>query len=258
MVALADSEDRRVRGAFIFAGGAATGRASSYGLQVHNISRKCAKDPEAVRQAMVRGHQLVPKHGAAVTEVLKGMLRPAFIPKEGSIFVVADWSAIEGRVNPWLANYAAGEVKLDQYRKGLDPYIVNAAATFGVPYEEIYKGYKAEDPKYDSMRQCGKVQELALSYGGKTGSFDQFAAGYKIAMTEGEVQRAIGVWISNNPWMSTQGAELDTAVWSAMRHKVGSSAVRELPICLTECISGIFFQVDEFFAIHSQKLRRIL
>jgi len=219
MVDLSDNADHRVRGAFIFAGGAATGRAASYGLQVHNISRKCAKDPEAVRASMTRGHQLVPKHGPAVTEVLKGMLRPAFIPKEGNIFVVADWSAIEGRVNPWLANSAEGEAKLDQYRKGLDPYIVNASATFGVPYEEIYKGYKAELPKYDSMRQCGKVQELALSYGGKTGSFDQFAAGYKLSMTEGEVQRAISAWTRNNPWMSTQGSALDTAVWSAMRHK---------------------------------------
>ena len=51
---LADVEDNRVRGAFVFAGGSATGRASSYGAQVHNFTRKVAKDPAAVRQAMVR------------------------------------------------------------------------------------------------------------------------------------------------------------------------------------------------------------
>ena len=53
---LADVEDSRVRGAFVFAGGSATGRASSYGAQVHNFTRKCAKAPESVRESM--GHSL--------------------------------------------------------------------------------------------------------------------------------------------------------------------------------------------------------
>ena len=80
---LADVEDARVRGAFVFAGGSATGRASSYGAQVHNFTRKVAKDPAAVRQAMVRGHQLVPTHGPRITDVLRSMLRPALVPAPG-------------------------------------------------------------------------------------------------------------------------------------------------------------------------------
>ena len=40
-------------------------------------ARKTARDPAAVRQAMVRGHQIVPSYGKRVTDVLKGMLRPA-------------------------------------------------------------------------------------------------------------------------------------------------------------------------------------
>ena len=100
---LADFEDGRVRGAFVFAGGAATGRASSYGAQVHNFTRKCAKQPDDVRRSMVRGHAIVPAYGARVTDVLKGMLRPALVPATGRVFAVADWSAIEGRVNPWLS-----------------------------------------------------------------------------------------------------------------------------------------------------------
>ena len=110
---LADVEDRRVRGAFVFAGGSATGRAASYGAQVHNFTRKTARDPAAVRHAMVRGHKIVPNYGKRVTDVLKGMLRPALIPAPGNVFVVADWNAIEGRVNPWLSNCPAGEAKLD-------------------------------------------------------------------------------------------------------------------------------------------------
>lgn len=142
-------DDGRVRGAFVFAGGAATGRASSYGAQVHNFARKCADDPEAVRRAMVRGHAIVPTYGKRVTDVLKGMLRPALIPDEGKSFVVSDWSAIEGRVNPWLSG--RGDSKLQQFRDHLDPYIVNAAATFATTYDSVT----------DDQRQIGKVQELA-------------------------------------------------------------------------------------------------
>ena len=130
--------DGRVRGAFVFAGGSATGRASSYGAQVHNFTRKCADDPEAVRHAMVRSHAIVPRYGRRVTDVLRGMLRPALIPSPGKQFVVADWSAIEGRVNPWLS--MEGEDKLQQFIDKQDPYIVNAAATYDVKYEEVKIG----------------------------------------------------------------------------------------------------------------------
>ncbi len=129
LAALADAEDQRVRGAFVFAGGAATGRASSYGAQVHNFPRKAAKKPVDLRHALVRGHSVVPTFGPRVTDVLKSMLRPALVPAPGKQFVVADWSAIEGRVNPWLAASAPGEAKLDIFREQLDPYRVNAAAT---------------------------------------------------------------------------------------------------------------------------------
>jgi len=71
--ALGDDQDSRVRGAFVFAGGSATGRASSYGLQVHNFPRKCAKDPQLARDALVRGHQIVPQYGKRVTDVLKSL-----------------------------------------------------------------------------------------------------------------------------------------------------------------------------------------
>jgi DNA polymerase len=53
------------------------------------------------------------------------MLRPALIPAAGKQLVVADWSAIEARVNPWLSNCFAGERKLEIFAKGEDVYKVN-------------------------------------------------------------------------------------------------------------------------------------
>jgi DNA polymerase len=204
---LADEEDHRVRGAFVFAGGSATGRASSYGAQVHNFTRKCAADPAAVRQAMVRGHRIVPNYGKRVTDVLKGMLRPALIPARGCVLVVADWSAIEGRVNPWLSNCPAGEVKLDVFRSGLDPYKVNAMATFGVAYDDVT----------GEMRQVGKVQELALGFLGGEGSFDTFGKVYGVRVEN--VPRVIRLWRTANPWAMQHGQALEGAYTRAMRNK---------------------------------------
>jgi len=90
LASLADEEDARVRGAFVFAGGSATGRASSYGAQVHNLPRKSAKDPDAVRAAMVRGHEIVPRFEKRITDVLKKMLRPAIVAAPGNVLISYD------------------------------------------------------------------------------------------------------------------------------------------------------------------------
>jgi DNA polymerase len=219
MANLADVEDHRVRGAFVFAGGAATGRASSYGLQVHNFARKVAKDPQAARHAMCRGHQIVPAFGKRVTDVLKGMLRPALIPSPGKQFVVADWSAIEGRANPWLAATPAGDAKLEAFRRGLDAYIVNAAATFGVTYDAILAGYEAEDAAATGQRQIGKVQELACGFGGGVGAFAAMGRVYGVNLPEHEAKRMVGAWRKANPWAPLFWSDLERAYMGAMRRK---------------------------------------
>jgi DNA polymerase len=216
LASLADEEDRRVRGAFVFNGGAQTGRDSSYGAQVHNFTRKCASDPDAVRQAVVRGHALVPKFGKRVTDVLKGMLRPALIPAPGHVFVTADWSAIEGRVNPWLAGSAAGEQKLDVFRSGRDPYIVNAAATYRVPYDEILNAYNEKGA--DDRRQVGKVQELACGFGGGAGAFAAMGRAYGVYMADDEVSAAVKGWRRANPWAPAWWSALEEAYMRAMRN----------------------------------------
>jgi DNA polymerase bacteriophage-type len=209
MADLADDEDQRVRGAFVFAGGAATGRASSFGLQVHNFARKTAKEPEAVRQSMVRGHEIVPLHGARVTDVLKGMLRPALIPSPGKKLVTADWSSIEARVNPWLSNCPSGEAKLDLFRTGADIYKVNAAATFGVAVDDVD----------DGQRQLGKVQELACGFGGSVGAFNAMGRVYGVHLPEAQSRRMVDAWRMANPWAVDHWSDLERAYYAAMRHK---------------------------------------
>ena len=209
LAALADEEDNRVRGAFVFAGGSATGRASSYGAQVHNFTRKVAKAPEDVRHAMVRGHEIVPKYGKRVTDVLKGMLRPALLPAKGNALVVADWSAIEARMNPWLSNEPSSEAKLELFRTGSDVYKYNASKTFHVPVDEIDK----------DQRQIGKVQELACGYGGSVGAFAAMGRAYGVRLPESDARRMVDAWRRANPWAVTYWQSLEHAYLRAMQHK---------------------------------------
>ena len=197
-------DDHRVRGAFVFAGGSATGRASSYGAQVHNFTRVCAEDPEAVRHAMVRGHKIVPKFGKRVTDVLKGMLRPAMIPAKGHQFIVADWASIEARVTPWLSNN--GQDKLELFKTGQDVYKFNASRTFGCAIEDVTK----------DQRQVGKVQELACGFAGGVGAFAAMGRVYGINMPEDEARRMVNAWRLANKWSVPFWNEIELAYTRAI------------------------------------------
>ena len=206
---LADEEDNRLRGAFVFAGGSATGRAASYGAQIHNLTRKCAKDPAEVRQAMVRGHAIVPKFGRRITDVLKGMLRPAIIPAEGKSLVVADWAAIEARCNPWLSNDKRADEVLDVFRSGRDIYIREAAAIFHVPEAEVGK----------DKRQIGKVAILACGFGGGLGAFGAMSRAYGLNLAESDAKRTVDAWRRANQWAVNYWQKLEEAYTRAMRNK---------------------------------------
>jgi DNA polymerase len=209
LVQLADVEDHRVRGAFVFAGGSATGRASSYGAQVHNFTRRCAKNPEEVRQAMVRGHAIVPQYGKRVTDVLKGMLRPALIPEKGKSLVVADWNAVEARLTPWLSNNPQAEEVLDVFRSGRDIYVREAAGIFHCAESEITSDH----------RQIGKVAILSCGFGGGVGAFAAMGRSYGIILPESDAKRTVDAWRRTNQWAVNYWQSLEQAYTRAMRNK---------------------------------------
>ena len=146
------------------------------------------------------------------------MLRPALIPAKGKHLVVADWSAIEGRVNPWLSGSDQGEAKLDVFRKKLDPYIVNAASAFSVPYETILDGYNNGDAAMTDFRQRGKVMELALGFAGGAGAFAAMGRVYGVHLPESDVRRMVDAWRRANPWSVRFWQQLEEAYTRAMRN----------------------------------------
>ena len=205
---LADEDDHRVRGAFVFAGGSATGRASSYGAQVHNFTRKCADDPDAVRHAMVRGHAVVPRFGRRVTDVLRGMLRPALIPGAGRKFVVADWSAVEARVTAWASADPQAESVLDVFREGRDIYKREAVGIYHVPEDQITK----------DQRQIGKVAVLSLGFAGGIGAFSAMGRNYGVFMAESNAKRIVDAWRRANSWAVRYWQKLEEAYTRALRN----------------------------------------
>ena len=205
---LADGEDARVRGAFVFAGGSATGRASSYGAQVHNFTRKCSNEPDATRQALVRGHSIVPRYGKRVTDVLKSMLRPALIPARGNVFVVADWAAIEARATPWLSADPLAETVLDVFRAGGDIYKREAAGIYNTTWDAVT----------DDQRQIGKVAILSLGFAGGVGAFSAMGRAYGVHMSEAEAQRIVDRWRRANQWAVRYWQTLEDTYTRAMRH----------------------------------------
>ena len=207
--ALADDEDSRVRGAFVFAGGSATGRASSYGAQVHNFTRKCAANPDEVRQAMVRGHAIVPQFGKRITDVLKGMLRPSLIPEPGKQFVVADWSAVEARVTAWASADKQAEDVLDVFRSGRDIYKREAAGIYRVAEADVDK----------DQRQIGKVAILSLGFAGGVGAFSAMGRAYGVVMPESDSRRIVDAWRRANQWAVSYWSKLEEAYTRAMRNK---------------------------------------
>jgi DNA polymerase len=135
------------------------------------------------------------------------MLRPALIPSKGKHLVVADWSAIEARVNPWLSG--RGDDKLAIFASGEDVYKVNASATFGVSVSQVNK----------DQRQIGKVQELACGFAGGVGAFAAMGRAYGILLPESDARRMVDAWRRANPWSVLYWQDLESAYTRAMRNK---------------------------------------
>ena len=208
MAKLADEEDHRVRGAFVFAGGSATGRYSSYGIQLHNLPRKCADDPEAVRQSMMRKHAIAPLYGSRVNDVLKSMLRPAITVEKGDALISLDWSGIEARVTPWVTGDERAEPSLDVFREGRDVYVSTAALMFNKKESEVTK----------SDRALGKVAVLACGFGGSVGAFANMGKIYGVTLPEHEAKRMVQLWRKANPWAMPFWSKIEEAFMRAMRN----------------------------------------
>jgi len=165
----------------------------------------------------VRGHQIVPKFGPRITDVLKGMLRPSIIAPEGKTFVIYDWSSIEARVNPWLSLHQSSQDVLDVFAGGRDIYCREAAAIFHEDELDILREY--EETGKSDRRQQGKVAILACGFAGSTGAFAAMGRIYNVIIPETDAIRIVQAWRRANPWAPHFWSALERAYMAAMRNR---------------------------------------
>jgi len=190
--------DSRICGAYMFAGAAGTGRFSAHGIQPHNMVRDCVKDfDESLKN-------LDSQTDTEVIHTLSKMMRPTIKSEKGKRLYWSDWSNVEGRALPWLADTDAADRKLDMFRRQ------DAHPEEPDVYERMAERMGLEE------RQTGKVAELAMGFGGGVGAFQAMARNYGVRVSDKEAKKIQNLWREANPWAKPFWYKLKNAAWDAM------------------------------------------
>lgn len=200
--------DGRARGMFQFYGANRTGRFSGRNIQLQNLPQNHLSDLAEAR-ALVRSgdYEATKLLYEDVPDTLSQLIRTAFIPKDGTQFLVADFSAIEARVIAW---FAGEKWRQDVFAKGGDIYCASASQMFKVPVEK--HGINGH------LRQKGKIAELALGYGGSTGALKAMGA-IEMGLSEEELPGLVSAWRDSNPNIVKFWWDVDEAVMEAVKFK---------------------------------------
>lgn len=183
-------KDGRVRGLLQFYGANRTGRWAGRLVQVQNLPRTYTNPLELARELVKnRNIEALRFIYGSISDTLSQLIRTAFIAAPGNVLIDADFSAIEARVISWLAGE---EWRLEVFRTHGKIYEASASQMFGVPIELIKKG----NPEY-SLRQKGKVAELALGYQGGTGALIAMGA-LDMGIAEEDLSDIVSRWRESN------------------------------------------------------------
>lgn len=113
----------------------------------------------------------------SVMEAASSATRGALVAEPGRKFVVADLSAIEGRVIAWLAGETWKLKAFADYDAGKAPDIYRATGGRML-------GKKPEDLTKEERQSVGKTSELACGFEGGVGAFITFATAFGIDLDE--------------------------------------------------------------------------
>ena len=206
----AASSDSRLRGIIQFCGASRTGRDAGRLFQPQNLPRTFLK-PEYVESGIAAMkldcEDLIVDN---VSELCTGAVRGCLIAEPGKKLVISDLSNIEGRVLAWLAGE---QWKIDAFYDfdrgvGHDLYVVAYSKAFGVKPEVVVENKKTGD---GTMRQYGKVMELAGGYGGGVGAYRTMGGAAVDALKDDAIQTLVSSWRKAHPktvalWHSVERA----------------------------------------------------
>lgn len=206
--------DGRVHGLYRFYGAGRTGRWAGRLVQMQNLPRNYIHDLDGARDNVknmcLADFELF---WGNVPDTLSQLIRTTFVAPEGSIFHIADYSAIEARV---LACLCREEWRMNAFRHGKDIYVVSASMTFSLPEDQCGKG--------THYRQQGKVTELALGYGGWVGAMATMD--YEKAIDPLLYKDIILRWRDASPRIVEFWEELDSRAKLCIRNKKDVKVIR--------------------------------
>lgn len=200
-------DDSRARGMFMFYGANRTGRWAGRLIQLQNLPQNHLPDLDEARALVKTGdYDAVKLIYEDVPDTLSQLIRTTFIPKPGTRFYVADFSAIEARVIAW---YAGEQWKSDAFANGEDIYCSTASRMFHKPV--VKHGVNGE------LRAKGKIAELACGYGGSTGALKAMGA-LEMGLSEGELPDIVSSWRDANQQIVKFWWDVDKAVMQAVKN----------------------------------------
>ena len=166
--------DGRARGTLQFDGAIRTGRWAGRTVQPQNFPQGKFKEHEV--EEAIRKFKTRTMPSDQVMAAASNCLRGTIIAKPGHKLLVADLSNIEGRMLAWCAKETWKINAFSDLDRGVghDLYRLAYASSFGIPVDSVTK----------DQRQIGKVQELALGYGGGVGAFLTFAVKFDLDLDQ--------------------------------------------------------------------------
>jgi len=140
---------------------------------------------------------------------MQGCIRGLLIADEGYDLISSDYSAIEAVV---AACITGEQWRIDTFKAKRDIYLESAAKITGRTYDD-YLAYKAQNGTHHPDRQkVGKVAELALGFGGWSGSWRNFDPDAHLK-SDDEIAKIIVAWRDASPRI--------VEMWGGQRRKVG-------------------------------------
>lgn len=258
------SADGRLHGSYVFNGAPATGRFSSRGIQTHNLPRSTAarlrdastpkNDPfddeadaiDMIAQGGADAYEPLRAAFGPVGRTLSRVIRPAITAPHGSTLVWGDWSAIEARVLPWLADSPRADALLDVFRANdADPtrpdiYRTTASGIFRVLGRQVAPG----DIDGGERQSHGKVPTLALGFGGGEGALAAMAANYGVVFPDDARPVVVEAWRNSNPWARGFWDSLWQAALKAMeRPGEVATAGRLALVTIPDYLGGTLFLI---------------
>lgn len=248
----------RVKGQYVFNGANATGRFSSRGLQVHNLTRAVVQTVEptnlppeeleieaietiAFSEDARATYDALKKRFGPVGRTLSRLIRPSITAPEGKTMFWADWSAVEARGLPWLADSDAADEVLRVFEEtDRDPslpdiYKRQAGAILHIDPLSVTKAQR---------QSHGKVPVLSLGFGGGNGALHAMARNYGVSFSDEEATSVVKGWREANPWAKDYWDDSWQAVLKALDNpEVECKAGRVTYVYVPDYRKGTMFAI---------------